>query len=59
MNQRELEEQARVIRRTLLKQVAAAGSGHPGGSLSVADILTALYFKIMNISSQFNSLSNN
>ena len=29
--------------------VGTAGSGHPGGSLSIADILTVLYFEKMNI----------
>ena len=33
----------------VIKAVAAAGSGHPGGSLSAADIVTALYFHEMNI----------
>lgn len=44
----ELEKKAKVIRKHVLKMTHAAGSGHPGGSLSYADIMTALYFKIMN-----------
>ena len=32
------------IRRDVIKMLGIAGSGHPGGSLSVTDILTALYF---------------
>lgn len=37
------------IRKSIIEAVAAAGSGHPGGSLSIADIMTYLYFKEMNI----------
>ncbi len=42
-----LEEKARIIRKHIVEMIYNAGSGHPGGSLSAADILTALYFKIM------------
>lgn len=44
----ELEATAKEVRRWIIKMLAEAGSGHPGGSLSSADIMTALYFKIMN-----------
>ncbi len=37
------------IRKDVLKMIHAAGSGHPGGSLSAVEITTALYFKEMNI----------
>jgi transketolase len=40
---------ARGIRRTILDTVHHAGAGHPGGSLSVADILVALYFHELRI----------
>ncbi|NLM73640.1 MAG: transketolase [Clostridiaceae bacterium] len=40
------------IRKDIITAVSSAGSGHPGGSLSVADILTYLYFKEMNIDPQ-------
>lgn len=40
----EIEERARSIREDIVRMIAEAGSGHPGGSLSCADILTALYF---------------
>jgi len=43
----ELEQKAKEIRRWVIKMLAEAGSGHPGGSLSCADIITAIYFKIM------------
>jgi transketolase len=39
-----LEEKAREIRIEILRMLTAAGSGHTGGSLSAADIVTALYF---------------
>ena len=43
------EETARKIRIDIVKAVTLAGSGHPGGSLSAADVITALYFGEMNI----------
>ncbi len=42
-------EKARMIRRHIVEMTAAAGSGHPGGSLSCADILAALYFGVMRL----------
>lgn len=45
----ELQKIATKIRKNAIRAVAAAGSGHPGGSLSAADILTVLYFDEMNI----------
>lgn len=44
-----LTEKARVIRRHIITMLGEAGSGHPGGSLSAADILAVLYFHHMNI----------
>jgi transketolase len=43
----ELEEMAKKLRRHVITMIATAGSGHPGGSLSAADIITALYFKVL------------
>jgi transketolase len=43
----ELEKMARQLRRHVITMTATAGSGHPGGSLSAADIVTALYFRVM------------
>ena len=40
----EIESKARDIREDIVKMIAEAGSGHPGGSLSCVEILTALYF---------------
>lgn len=41
---KELEATARKLRRHIIKMTCAAGSGHPGGSLSAADIVSVLYF---------------
>lgn len=49
MDYKQFERIATDIRVGIIKAVAAAGSGHPGGSLSAADIVTALYFHEMNI----------
>ena len=48
----ELENMAKKIRRGIIEEVYSAGSGHPGGSLSIADILTVLYFNEMNINQE-------
>ncbi len=40
----ELEQRANDMRIDIVRMIAEAGSGHPGGSLSCTDILTALYF---------------
>ncbi len=45
----ELMKTATKVRMGVITAVASAGSGHPGGSLSLADILTYLYFKEMRI----------
>ena len=44
-----LEEKARKLRCNIIKMITAAGSGHPGGSLSAVDIITYLYFYWMRI----------
>jgi transketolase len=43
----ELKETAKKLRRHVITMLAKAGSGHPGGSLSAADIVAALYFRIL------------
>jgi len=43
----DLEGIARKLRRHVITMISRAGSGHPGGSLSAADIVTALYFRVM------------
>lgn len=45
----ELKMKARQLRRDILTMIHRAGSGHPGGSLSVLDILVVLYYKVMQI----------
>lgn len=45
----ELEAQAAKVRKTLLQMIHEARSGHPGGSLSAADMMTALYFHEMRV----------
>lgn len=47
-----LEKIAKNIRIDIIEQVYNAGSGHPGGALSIVDILTVLYFNQMNISQE-------
>lgn len=49
MTNLELQKQANEVRVGIVTAVHSAQSGHPGGSLSVADILTYLYFEEMNI----------
>lgn len=44
-----LKEKANVLRRDIIEMLCESKSGHPGGSLSACDIVTALYFKEMNI----------
>ena len=45
----ELKTMAKKVRRGIIEEVYKAQSGHPGGSLSVADILTVLYFDELNV----------
>ncbi len=49
MMYRDLENIAKQIRIDIINMLKESGSGHPGGSLSAVEILTALYFKEMNI----------
>lgn len=49
MNKLELQVQANEIRKGIITAVYSAKSGHPGGSLSAADLFTYLYFREMNI----------
>ncbi len=45
----ELKLTAANVRKSAITAVHAANSGHPGGSLSIADVLTLLYFEVMNV----------
>lgn len=49
MNSKELATVAAKIRYEALDAITCAGTGHPGGSLSMADIITVLYFEVMNV----------
>ena len=49
MNKLELQKMAVEVRKNLLIGLHAAKAGHPGGSLSAADIFTYLYFEEMNV----------
>lgn len=45
----ELKRISNEVRKDIIEEVYSAKSGHPGGALSIADILTVLYFNQMNI----------
>lgn len=49
MTNLELQKKANEVRKGIMMAVHSAKSGHPGGSLSAADIFTYLYFEEMNI----------
>ena len=51
-NKIELEEISKLIRKDIVSMLTESASGHPGGSLSIADIMSVLFFKEMNISSE-------
>ena len=40
---------AKEIRKDIIEMIYRAKSGHPGGSLSITDIITVLYWKDMNV----------
>lgn len=48
----QLKIHATNIRRNIVKMVTSAKSGHPGGSLSACDLLTTLYFNVMDINEE-------
>ena len=51
-NIEELQQKAKKIRKGIIEAVYNGKSGHPGGSLSISDIITVLYFHEMNIDSE-------
>ena len=55
IEKKELKETANIVRRNIVKMVHNSKSGHPGGSLSGADILTVLYKKSLNIPKEWNN----
>lgn len=52
MNNLELQKRANEVRKGIIAAVHSAKAGHPGGSLSAADVFTFLYFEEMNIDPQ-------
>ena len=54
----ELKEFAKKVRRHIVEMVYTAKSGHPGGALSGADILTVLYNKSLNIPNEWDKSEN-
>lgn len=49
MNTNELVKMTQTVRRDIVTMIHEAGSGHPGGSLSAAELMTALYFSVMKL----------
>ena len=58
MDIKALEKTAAEVRIGIIKAIHNAGSGHPGGSLSAADIVTALYFDEMNVDPENPKMEN-
>ncbi len=53
-----LTEKAQLVRKGIIESTHAAGCGHPGGSLSIADIITYLYFAEMRIDEKNPKMEN-
>lgn len=53
-----LEKMATNIRKSIIKMICKSNSGHPGGSLSIVDILVALYFSEMKVDSNDPKMEN-
>ena len=49
MNTAELSSMSKQVRRDIINMTANVGSGHPGGSLSAADLMTCLFFNHMHV----------
>jgi len=52
MSVEELEQMAATIRCDIIEMICTAAAGHPGGSLSATDVVTALYFRMMRVDPQ-------
>lgn len=52
MEIQEMQKQCSIIRQDIINMLADSGSGHPGGSLSIVEILVALYYRKMRINPQ-------
>lgn len=55
----ELKRIASQVRRDIIRQTSASQSGHPGGSLGCTELITALYFKLMDHDPSFNMQGQN
>jgi transketolase len=49
MSVEELKQMAATIRCDIIEMICTAAAGHPGGSLSATDVVTALYFRLMRV----------
>jgi transketolase len=58
MELKELQQKANNIRKSIVSMVYAAGSGHPGGALGIADVMTYLYFAEMSVNPQDPQMTN-
>lgn len=58
MNKKNLIEISNDLRKDIIETIYCAGSGHPGGSLSIIDIITYLYFEKMNVDPQNPKMEN-
>lgn len=58
MNNLELQKRANDVRKGIISSVHSAKAGHPGGSLSAADVFTFLYFEEMNIDPKNPTMEN-
>ena len=54
----DLQKKAKILRKYIIEMIYRAKSGHPGGSLSIADILAVLYWKEMNVDSKNPKMEN-
>ena len=58
MEIKELQKIAKDLRRDIIEMIYGAKSGHPGGSLSIADIMAVLYWNEMNVDSANPKMEN-
>ena len=56
MNSKELEKISNKARHLMVDSLICAGCGHPGGAFSSVDVMTTLYFEIMNIDAKEHRL---
>lgn len=54
----DLQKKAKILRKDIIEMIYGAKSGHPGGSLSIADILAVLYWKEMNVDPENPEMEN-